>query len=251
MARRVSIREKAVLPSKGLIYDSKKKIPTEFEMRAMTTLEEKLRLSSNDSMQIIPELISRCSEPRLEGKSLTMKDLQYAMFRLRIVTYGPEYKVQLRCPHCGKEYEATIDLDALKINYLDPEVDGTTFEIGPLPINNDIITCRLMCVDDYDELAKDVKRVMAKMPNYEGDPDLILKYDYIITAINGESIEPYKIKEYIEKLHARDFRFLESKYEEKENSYGLDLYMIEKCVKCQGDVEFNLPINSEFFRPKY
>lgn len=245
---KVSIKETAKLPSRGLIYGFK--VPEEFPLRAMTTMEEKLRLSSNNSMEVLPEIINRCADNKIDAYKLSLIDLQYLMFKLRIITYGPDYSVDVICPTCGKRHKLVLDLDSIETKYINDDA-SEYFEVGPLPMSKDIILCKYLTAEDYDNISKDSKKMLNKYPNYEGDPSLIIRYEYAIKSINGEDVTQDEIKEYIETLHARDFMVLESECDRHDDSYGLDLSMIETCNSCGEDIKFNIPINSEFFRPRY
>lgn len=246
---KVTIQETYELPSEGKLYEN---IPSQITLRAMTTLDEKLRLSSNDTLNIIPRLIGNCIvEPKkIDVTKLKLFDLHYLMYKLRIVTYGPEYKVELKCPHCGETHEATINLDDIPVNKLDEDF-VEPFEIGPLPINGDVISCRLLDTSDTEAISRESRRILSKFPGYVGDPEMIVRWQKIITAINGESIDQARIRQYVEELHARDLRYLESKYYKATDDLGLDLFMVETCEKCGEDIEFTLPVTSEFFRPEY
>jgi wobble nucleotide-excising tRNase len=45
---------------------------------------------------------------------MALGDYEFLLHKLRIVTYGPEYKMALTCPYCGKEFETTADLEQLE-----------------------------------------------------------------------------------------------------------------------------------------
>lgn len=224
-----------------------------YTLRAMTTLEEKMRTASADGFKIIPQLIKACCvepEATIGFDRLKLFDLQFLMYKLRTVTYGPEYTVEVPCPHCGKTNKYTINLDEIPVNPV-PEDFIEPFEIGPLPVSGDTIGCRFLTTHDFDSIQKECARILRKAPDYVGDPEMIIKWNYIILKMNGEDVTVRDIQPYIENLNARDLRFLTSKYEKLSESFGLDLTMVEKCEHCDEDFEFMLPMTSEFFRPEY
>lgn len=246
---KVTIEETYELPSEGKLYEN---VPAQVKLRAMTTLDEKLRLSSQDSMNIIPRLIKNCTvEPKdLAVDKLKLFDLHYLLYKLRTVTYGEDYKIELRCPYCGDTTEVTVNLDEIPVNKV-PDDFVEPFEIGPLPINGDVIGCRILDSTDVEYIRRESKRILSKYPGYVGDPEMILKWSKRIVTINGEKVDQALIRKYIEELHARDNRFLESKYDKCTEDFGLDLSMIHSCDSCGRDIEFTLPITEEFFRPEY
>lgn len=245
------ITESYSIPSSNSQIYSDIDMPEEFTLRAMTTLEEKMRLASSDGFKIIPQIIKACCvDATPDLRRLKIFDLQYLMYKLRVVTYGPDYEISITCPYCGKTNKFTINLDDIPVNEV-PSGFVEPFEIGPLPVNGDIVGCRFMTTLDYDNLQRESRRILNKYPDYVGDPEMILRWNYCILNKNGEELTIRDIQPYIEGLHAKDLRFLESKYDKLSSSFGLDLAMVEKCDNCERDIEFTLPMTSEFFRPEY
>lgn len=248
-----TITESYMIPSAGSKIYQDLGFPDTFTLRAMTTLEEKMRLSSSDGSKVIPQIIKACcmnSEAIPDLRRLKIFDLQFLMYKLRVVTYGPKYEVSITCPYCGKTNKFEIDLDTIPVNEV-PDNFVEPFEIGPLPVNGDILGCRFITTLDYDDISREARRIMNKYPDYVGDPEFILKWNYILLSKNGEDMSVREIQPYIEGLNAKDLRYLESKYDKLNSSFGLDLSMVEKCSNCDNDIEFTLPMTSEFFRPEY
>ena len=246
---RVAINESYDMPSRGLLGEM---TPAKITLRAMTTIEEKMRLAST-GVSVMPNIIKACLVDPIDSDThrWTLTDIQFAMYKLRTVTYGPEYKIMLECPRCGNKFEITVNLDELNVKEL-PDGFTNPFTIGPLPVCGDSIDCKFLTVKDYEDIEKESKRILKKFPDYVGDPSIVLILQHKIEKINDETLLGPKIQQYIEKMHARDLQYLNSKYNEISDAYGLDIYdMIETCPRCQNDVSFDLPINEEFFRPKY
>jgi len=247
---RLSIQETHEIPSRGILYDG---VPSTLTLRAMDTLDEKRRLSGV-GYPAIADLINGCitDNDTVDARQLKLQDLQFLMYKLRIETYGPDYKLNLMCPNpkCYKTGEFTINLDTLPITYLEDDF-SEPFLIEKLPKSGDIIEARLMSVSDYISLDNDVKRTLAKNKDYEGDPEIIIKPTYQIVKVNGEEIPSYKRQTYVEKMHAMDRRFFDCKYLEVFNSFGLDTQMVEICPVCGEEILFDLPVTDEFFRPTY
>lgn len=247
---RVPIHETHDLPSRGIVYGDI--IPGQVTLRAMSTLEEKMRLAGT-GMSIIPSIIKRCITSPVGIDTFRMKlfDIEYLMYKLRIVTYGPDYKITLACPYCGESFDVTVDLDSIPVNEV-PDDFKEPFEIGPLPISGDIIESKILCINDYIEIEKEAKRIRNKFPDYEGDPEFIVGLEKRILTVNGEDLQRTgKLRRYVENMHARDLRFFSSKYDKISSGYGMDLSMLDICPRCGKDVEYTLPVTDEFFRPTY
>lgn len=249
MKAKVAIRETYELPSNGVLYKDEG-IPSTITLRAMNALDEKIRLASS-GMRTIPELLKSCivNDEKIDPYKLKLFDLQFLMYKLRIITYGSEYKVRVNCPHCGQEHEIIVNLDEIPINKLDSNF-VEPFEIGSLPVSGDSITCRLLSAEDFINMETEARKIKAKFPNYIGDPEFILNYKYKIVSINGEC-KPQLLQSYIENMHAKDMRYFDSKYNEVADNLGMDLNMTDICPSCGGDIDYTIPVTTEFFRPKY
>lgn len=246
---RVAYEETYQIPGYAL-YDPNT-VDKNFTLRAMTTKEEKLRVSSI-GMKTISKIIKNClvSHPDLDVTQLKLFDLQYLMYKLRIVTYGNEYKVNLVCPYCNRVTDMTIDLDKLKVVEV-PEEFEEPFEIGPLPMSKDTLQCRLLTAKDVDDIFEESKKKLEKFPEMEEDPSFIIEQQHKILSVNGEQMVPQMLQDYIEGLHARDFQYFNSKYEQMSEGFGIDKKVTCKCQHCNKEFERELPMTEEFFRPSY
>lgn len=248
--KKVSIHESYTLPSSGSdIYDFE--VPEVVTLRAMSTLDEKLRLSSSNGILIIPQLIKQCMiEPKdLDVAELKMFDIQYLMYMLRIATYGPDYKVELRCPECGHVFTAEMLLSDIPVNSVPDDIhEQLTIT---LPVSGDVVECSLQSASDITAIQYESKRILSKFPEYVGDPEFIIRWKYIIKTVNGAEVPKKDIQSYIESMHAKDGAYLRSKYEKVVNSIGMDLSRIDICPECGEEVQYSLPVTTEFFRPSF
>lgn len=250
MSNKVSIQEKYTLPSSGSdIYDFE--VPDVVTLRAMSTLDEKLRLSSSNGILIIPQLIKQCMvDPQdLDVSKLKMFDIQYLMYMLRVATYGPDYAIELRCPECGHIFTANIDLTQIPVNNVPDNINELlTFT---LPVSEDVVECEIQSASEIMSMQAEAKRILTKFPSYVGDPEFIIRWKYIIKTVNGEVVPSKDIQKYIESMHAKDSAYLSSKYEAVVNSIGLDLSRLDICPECGEEVQYTLPVTTEFFRPRF
>lgn len=248
MENRVAIQSSCNIPCYHMY---KGNVPQEFTLRAMTTLEEKKRLAK-PSLDTLASIIDDCIvEPNgIKTKDLTMMDMMYLMYQLRIVTYGADYKVSLKCPHCGKKINLTINLDELEVNEA-TEDSSTIFELPPLPNSGDVLECKVLTASDTIEIDKEAEKILNKYPDYVGDPKYILDFVYKIVSINGEKLPTFKVQNYVESLTARDSAFISSKYNKYVNGIGMNILVSKDCTECGEGIEFGLPMTSEFFRPTF
>lgn len=227
-----------------------KSFENSFTLRPMTTMEEKLRVSS-PGFETIAQIIQKCLiSPEVDVKKLKMFDVQFLMYKMRIVTYGEGYKLSGKCPHCGGQIDTEIDLDALKVREV-PEGFKEPFEIGPLPVSKDVLQCKIFTLQDYLDILRESKEKLEKFPEMKEDPSFIIELSKRILTVNGKTLVPFQMVKYLEELHARDYQYFDSKYLEKANSFGLDLNVEMECGHCNKKIAYPLPMTSEFFRPTY
>lgn len=223
-----------------------------FVLRPMTTMEEKLRLSS-PGFGTIAQIIRNClvSNENLDINNLKIFDVQFLMYKLRTITYGEGYDFRLVCPYCGESFPITVDLDTLKSKEV-PKEFKEPFDIGPLPISKDVLQCRLFTVKDYLDIISETKARLDRFPEMKDDPSFIIELSKRVVSVNGTVLPPFQLEEYLKSLHARDYQYFDFKYLEIANSFGLDVSNLEAtCTHCNKKYTYSLPLTSDFFRPSY
>lgn len=254
MAKKTAtVTETYKLPSLGKPYSNKEnQFPDEVTIRSMTTLEEKKRLGNQGFWKTICSILDDVivSPEGFEAKYATLFDFYFLMYKMRVVTYGNEYKVRLTCPDCGKEVTVEVDLDQLKVNYLEGEFQDT-FKIGPLPRSKDVLECRFERVQDRINGEKKIKEFRDKNPDFDGDPSEIFTLASRIVTINGEEKSPIETQIYVEEMSPLDSSYLSQAYNKVVNPIGMSTLCHETCPVCGEEITFDLPFTSEFFRPTF
>lgn len=245
---RVAIQETYELPSRGKFPG----VPDKVTLRAMSLLDEKRRLAS-PGMNGIIELISNCivSPEGVNVMDMTGFDVDFLMLKLRVVSHGPMYNVEVVCPYCGKVNKIAINLDDIPVKEVEDNFEYMT-EIGPLPVSGDILKVKMLTFGDSDKIETESKRILEKFPEYEGDPSGIINYIYKIVEVNGKKDIPYpQLKTYVEGMTAADSIYLDEAYSSFIGKYGPETTVMFKCNHCREDFMKDMPMNAEFFRPKY
>lgn len=244
-----AVQEVYQIPSLGKLYGDE--FPSEVTIRSMTTFEEKMRLGNqgfwNTMVNILNSVVT--SPEDFDARDLTLFDFYFLMYKMRTVSYGPIYKVKIKCPRCGKEMISRVNLDELKVNYLPEDFDGNL--LVNLPRSEDTLLCKFITVKDEMNIEKRSKEILRDSPNYQGDPTYILNKAAQIKLINGESKLPIEVQLYVEKMDAMDSAYLAQKYGMLTDNYGLDTECHDICEDCGEDIGFTIPFNSEFFRPTF
>lgn len=245
---RVPIQEVFTLPSNGRLYAGLN-IPSEIRLRAMSTLDEKIRLASNNPFKTTPALIKNCIiGADFDTEDLKLFDLYFLMFKLREITYGSDYNINMTCRHCGSTNKISVDLSSLDVTSLD-ETDVEPFTIK-LPKSGDQIACKYLSCKDLNRLQNEVDRIRLKDPSVdEADIQFIPSLCSRVVSINGEEWPAPKLTKYMQELHAMDYNYFNKKYLSITNKPGINLNYVETCEKCAKPMIFEVPILGEFFSP--
>ena len=117
-----TIMEGYELPSRGKIYAED--VNPHIELRSMTARDEMKRLSpSSTPLKTLADIIEGCciEKPAIHVYDMSLGDYEFLLHKLRIVTYGEDYKVTLRCFECGEAIETVADLGQLSVKDFDED----------------------------------------------------------------------------------------------------------------------------------
>lgn len=244
----VTIKEDFELPSKGKIYS--KKFDPSISLRSMTVEDEMKRLApSQNPYKSMSEIIESCLVEKLPIPvyDLCLGDYTFLLHKLRIVTYGPEYKLRFTCPNCGATETITVDLDDMHINEYDDSIKDL-FTIK-LPVTGHEVKLRFQTPRDLDRINREAAKMREDFPDMVGDPTILLTLQSLIESIDGEAIDPILIKETLKKLPMMDTNLI-SKTATKLNSLiGIDSDLDITCSKCGVNVKTPFRYTNEFFGP--
>lgn len=245
-----AVTETYQLPSKGLLYGSN--YSSDVTIRSMTTFEEKMRLGNQGFWRTMCAILDSVvvSPEKYRTQDMTLFDFYFLMYKMRVVSYGPIYKVKVTCSDCGHEETCSVNLDELEVSYLNDDFKEP-FDIGPLPRSSDTLSCRFLRVSDAISNEKKAKDILSKSPEYVGDPQYILNKASQIVAINGETRTPIEIQMYVEQMQALDSAYFTQAYEKRTENVGMSTLCTGQCSVCGKELRFALPFNSEFFRPTF
>ena len=255
------ITEKFLLPSNGKLYrENGSSFDGNITLRAMTTVEERMRLSSDDFYEGMIPVVNECivdnKKPDgsyiIDSKYLTVADFDAVCIKLRNITYGPMYKTFARCVTCGRTFQYTADLRELEFNFL-PDDFAEPYDIGPLPMSGDTLGCRFLRVSDRLEVDKEAMEIRAKNPNFIGKPEYTLEMIKRIVTINGEKVDTIMAKLYVENMIGGDSDYFHRKIDNIK--FGVTKGGIVDCKykdddinPCKGKAIFGVSASSEFFR---
>ena len=242
-----TIAEEYVLPSGGKIYE--KAFDPHVKLRAMTTMEEMRRSSPNNSQRVLADIIDSCLLTKLPIKSydLALGDYQYLLYKLRVVTYGPDYKFTVGCPHCGQVYESSMNIDDLQVKEFDLETYNKSLEFT-LPTSKKEIKLKTQTPRLLDEIDSKVKE-FKKKNKVDYDPTKLITLQVMIDTVDGVKMDYVALENFIEKLTANDTNYILKRLEKSNSMIGVDPQVSVVCDKCGGEILTFFRYSKEFFEP--
>ena len=244
-----TIAEGYELPSKGKIYDVK--IDPSVELRSMTARDEMKRLSpSSSQFKKLADIIEGCmiEKPKVKVYDMALGDYEFLLHKLRIVTYGPDYKLAVGCPHCGTTFEAVANLEQLQILEFDEE-KFKSLQTFTLPVSGDTVKIKFQTPRMLDELEAKTNEMKRKFRDAELEFRLLILLTSVIDEVNGNKLDPLKAENYVNKLAARDMTKIVNNLDALNACIGLDTSLFVDCQNCLGEVKTFFRFGTEFFRP--
>jgi hypothetical protein len=237
------------LPSKGKVYNTE--INPNITIRSMTTEEEMKRLSPQQDRpyRLLCEIIDDClvEKPGISAYDMCLGDYEFLLHKLRVVTYGQEYKMNVQCPYCYVVGTETINLEHLAVNEYSEELDQY-MELD-LPYSKKHIRLRVQTPRILDDIVMRTRELKKKSPDMKGDPALIFTIMNLIDTIDGVRPDEVKLEEFVRKLPMGDTNRI-IQYGEKLNSkVGLATQFEYECGVCGISHSATFRKTGEFFGP--
>lgn len=247
MSENTRIAEAFTLPSKGLIYEEK--VNPDIILGSMKTKHEMMRLSaSENNNKIMADIIDDCivGNPGISSYDMCLGDFQYLMYKLRTVTFGPEYEMYGICPYCGSEISILVNLDELAVHEYDDEL-ADMLEVK-LPESGYEVTLTLQTPRILDSIHRKVNESKRRRKGNE-NPALLYNITTSITHLDGEEPNPFSLEEIIKDLPMKDTNILLNRINEINSKIGVDLDVDATCSECGRYFVAPFRIYTSFFRP--
>ena len=234
------------LPTRGILYDPSENIPAEITLRGMTTREEKI-LYASSGRDVIKKVLKSCvvNPPDLNVDSLMADDFAFLILQLRMVTFGDDYRVSAKCPHCRATNDYKIRLSDYDVIYLDSDFKEP-IDIK-LPRSGDTLSVRLLRNPDTEFVEKYSKKFAKQHSLNVREVEYTTRMARYVKKINNVEVDFIRARNYVEKMTSLD----SAKFWTEINKirYGVDSNTVVTCYDCQREFNFTMPITSEFFRP--
>ena len=244
-----TIMEGYELPSKGKIYSEN--VNPHVELRSMTARDEMKRLSpSSTPLKTLADIIEGCciEAPAIHVYDMSLGDYEFLLHKLRIVTYGEDYKVALRCPECGEVIETIAKLGQLEVKEYDEE-EVRNLQTFTLPRSNRLITLNFLTPRMVEEMEVKVKDMKRRYKNATIDFETLVRLQTNIDLVDGEKKSELELENIITNLPAHDLQKILNNIDKLNQKIGLDNILYLTCPKCGEEVTTFFRFGPEFFRP--
>lgn len=243
-----TIAEEFTLPSKGKVYSQD--VNPNIKIRSMTTEEEMKRLGHSPYIyKMFSNIIDDClvEKPNISTYDMCIGDYQFLLYKLRSVTYGPDYEVATMCPHCGNTNTIKVNLDKLKTNSFEDSMKKyMEFE---LPVSKKLIKLKLQTPRMLDEVNRKTKELQEHSSNIDSEPAILFNVVSLIETIDGQVISEQKLENFVRKLPMKDTNFILQNSKKLIMGIGIDTTISHTCESCNNEFKLQLPITGEFFGP--
>lgn len=244
-----TIAEGYELPSKGKVYA--KPVDAHVDLRSMTARDEMKRLNpSTAQFKVMADIIEGCliEKPAIHVYDMCLADYEYLLHKLRVVSYGDEYKMAVRCPHCGKIQETVVHLDSLETKEFDLD-NLSKYQTFKLPVKGKTISLKLQTprmLDERDQLVKEFER---RFKDADMQFDILAQLCVSIDTIDDEKMSMPKLEAFINALPVKDMRTILNNIERMNDCLGLNTTTIVDCDACGGSIPATFRFGPEFFGP--
>ena len=250
MLKDSSIKETVTLPSLGKLYGVE--INPKITLRSMTTEEEMKRLSySDDEFKLMADIIDDCiiEEMPISSYDMVLGDYEYLLHRLRVVTYGNNYKMQDTCPLCKQPIVASCDLDSIEVYEFNEEEINKSMEIT-LPISKKKITLAFQTPRSLDLIKEKAKDLRKKTKDQHTNYEFMYRVISYISKVDGVEKSDSELESMIRKMQMKDIYYILDKGAELGRKVGLDNEVIAKCENCGYEFVTRFQYQPTFFRPQ-
>jgi len=244
-----TIAETYKLPSGGLIYE--KPVAENITLKSMTARHEMQRLNAtNMPLKTLADIIEDCmiDKPATHVYDLAVGDYEFLLHKLRIVTYGSGYKVNLICPYCEESIEAIAQLDDLEVKPFNRE-EFETLRTITLPSCGKTVTLKVQTPRMLDNLETKTKELKKKAPDAKIHFETFAQLLLAIDTVDDQKLNSVELEFFINDLSARDLNKLMNTIDKLNNYIGLNNRFIIPCPSCGEPVSTFFRFGPEFFRP--
>jgi hypothetical protein len=240
------------LPSHGFLYkgmkadaDIKKGI---INVRPLTLREEKILTTQRLVQQgrALDMILENCIKSDVDPMNLLSSDRMYILFYLRGMSYGLEYDFNVRCYRCGADFTQKINIDKLPIKEWKTQEEAEEPWEMVLPVSGCKVVSHYMRGYEENALVEQTQEIKSFE---EADDDIGISMGMLIEEVydaDGNKLSEQDKIDFIENMIAGDTGAWRE--ENNERDCGIKTLKNIKCPRCTSTLEFNVPLDRNFFR---
>ena len=196
------------------------------------------------------EVIEDCmvEKPKISVYDMALGDYEYLLHRLRVVTHGTKYRMQVYCQHCQKYEDIVTNLDQIQIIPFD-ETEWNKAKYIILPDSNDTITLHYQTPRMIDMQEGQIKDMQRRYKNVPLDFTKLVILKNVIEEVNGALMDELKLEEYIKNLSARDMNVIIHGIDKLNALVGIDVNLVVDCPECENEIKTRFRYGQEFYEP--
>lgn len=240
--------EKVQLPSMGKFYNGSDG-PQDgvVFLRPMTGQEEQILATPRFAKRgkAIDMIFEDCIQGKIDPGKLLSIDRTYLLIYLRIISHGPGYEVEVKCPECAHKYPSTVDLNQLSVETC-PEEFGPESLDDVLPDSEFKFSYRLARGADDVEINQHRERRTKQWGDAARDDTMHYRTALLLNEIEGIS-DKAQIQQLASKLPIKDIAYIRDLINNP--PFGIDTGVEMLCPSCYAEYTVDLPLESNFFFP--
>jgi len=242
--------EVATLPSQGYFYSDGVLSSGKISLRYPTAKHEDILTSKNliNKGIVIDEFLKSIIVEDINYDELLLGDKNGLLIASRILLYGDEYEVQVKCPSCGVQNECKYTLSDLESK----DIDFEQFEKGEkefsyeLPKSKIVIKFKFLTVKDERDIDLHIKRIKKGFKS-DVDREITTRLSYVVTDYNGETSQQKILRSISDELLSVDSKAFREHL--AEITPGIDTNVDFLCAECGHEQVIALPMDVSFFWP--
>lgn len=239
------------LPSHGMLYGDftdPKVARGIIKIRPITLNEEKILTTDRLVQQgrALDMILENCIKSEIDSYELLSSDRLYLLFYLRGMSYDLTYDFVVKCYHCGFNFEQTIEVDKLAIDEWTKENFRPEPLVVKLPFSKATVEAHYMRGKDEQKLTEKARALKNLNSPDDAQGDYISALIDKVIMPDKEVLSQKDKEDFINHLVAGDTDFFRDFM--NQSDCGIKPLEHVYCPKCEGELEFNVPLGRNFFR---
>lgn len=241
------------LPSKGWFYKEGHPLSGgTLDVFYMTAKHEDILTSRNLIQKgvVIKKLLEALlATPGVKYTDLLIGDKNALMVAARVLGYGKDYEVEVKCTVCDARQSDVIDLTQLKereVEFSDAQKGKNEF-FFTLPISKKLISFKLLTEGDEEQITTQVESLRRNAGKSEPGHEVTTRMWYSILTVDGES-DRNEVRRFVERMPARDAQAFREHV--RKVTPDIEFTYTFACETCGHEEVMEVPFTVGFFWPK-